>query len=56
MISFDDANMRQERWRIDRFDTLREIFEEFNKCCAKNMPSDGCIAIDKTLYPTRGGI
>ena len=56
MISFDDANTRQERWRTDRFAAFREIFEEFNKCCAKNMSPDDYIAIDETLYPTRGGI
>ena len=56
MISFDDANTRQEQWRTDRFAAFREIFEEFNKCCAKNMSPDDYIAIDETLYPTRGGI
>ena len=56
MISFDDANTRQERWQKDRFAAFREIFEEFNKCCAKNMSPDDYIAIDETLYRTRGGI
>ena len=40
----------------DRFATLREVFEEFNNCCAKNMSPDDYITIVKTLYPTRGGI
>ena len=52
MISFDDANTRQERWRTNRFDAFREMFEEFNKC-AKNMSPDNYIAIDETLYPTK---
>ena len=56
MISFDDANTRQETWLKDRFAAFREIFEEFNKCCAKNMSPDDYIAIDETLYPTRSGI
>ena len=56
MISFDDANTRQETWQTDRFAAFREIFEEFNKCCTKNMSPDDYIAIDETLYPTRGGI
>ena len=56
MISFDDANTRQEPWQKDRFAAFREIFEEFNKCCTKNMSPDDYIAIDETLYPTRGGI
>ena len=56
MISFDDANARQERWRTDRFAAFREIFKEFNKCCAKNISPDYYIAIDETLYPTRGAV
>ena len=56
MISFDDANTRQERWRTDRFAAFRETFEEFNKNCAKNMSPVDYIAIDETLYPARGGI
>ena len=56
MISFDCANVRQEQWQTDRFAAFREIFEEFNKCCAKNMSPRDYIAIDETLYPTRGGI
>ena len=55
MISFDDANTRQETWQKDRFAAFREIFEEFNKCCAKNMSPDDYIVIDQT-YPTRGVI
>ena len=52
MISFDDANMPQERWRTDGFVIFREIFEESNKCYAKTMSSDDYIAIDETLCPT----
>ena len=41
MISFDDANMPQERWRTDGFVIFREIFEDFDKCCGKTMsPND----------------
>ena len=54
MISFDDANTWQERWQTDRFAAFRDIFEEFNKCCTKIMSPDNYIAIDETLYPTRG--
>ena len=54
MISFDDANMRQEQWSTDRFAAFRKILEEFNKCYPKNMSPDDYIAIDETLYPKRG--
>ena len=39
-----------------QFAAFREIFEEFNKGCAKNMSPDDYIATSETLYPTRGGI
>ena len=29
VISFDDANTQQERWRTDRFAAFREIYQEF---------------------------
>ena len=44
MISFNDANTREERSRTDRFGAFRKIFEEFNKSCAKNMSPDNYIA------------
>ena len=47
--------MQQEKWHTDTLAAFRKIFEEFNKFCAKNISPDD-IAIDKTLYPTRGGI
>ena len=56
MIYFDNSSARQEWWPTDRFAASREIFEEFNKCCAKNMYPDDYIAIDEILYPTRGVI
>ena len=55
MISFNDANTQQERWLTDRFAAFGEIFEEFNKCCAKNMSPDNYIVINETLYPRKGG-
>ena len=55
MISFDDANTRQERWRTNRSAAFREIFDEFNKFWAKNMSPDDYIAINHP-YLTSGGI
>ena len=55
ILSFNVASIRQEQWQTDRFAAFREIFEEFNQCCSKNMSLDDYIAIGKT-YPTRGGI
>ena len=56
IISFDDASTRQERWWTDRFAAFREILEELNKCCTKNMSPDDYFATDEIFYPTRGGI
>ena len=56
MIVFDDAASRSERWKTDRFAAFRDIFEKFNNNCAKNMAPDDFLAIDETLYPTRGGV
>ena len=56
MISFDDANTRQERWRAEIFAAFREIFEKFNKCCPKSMSPDNYIATDETWYPAKDGI
>ena len=56
MLCFDDRDTREERWKTDRFAAFREIFEMVNKACARNMTPDDFLAIDETLYPTRGGI
>ena len=50
IIFFDDANTQQERWRTDKFAAFRKVYEEFNKCCTKNMSPDNYIAIEETLY------
>ena len=40
----------------NRFAAFREFFEGVNQARAANMTPDNLLAIDKTLYPTRGGI
>ena len=54
MIIFDDCTTRDQKWKTDRFAEFRNIFEAFNKQCAKNIPSDNYVAPDETLYPPRG--
>ena len=56
MLRFDDAETREERWKTDRFAAFRGIFDMVNKMCARNMSPDNFLAIDETLYPTRGSI
>ena len=52
-IVFDDATIRSERWKTDRFAAFRDIFEKFNNNCAKNMAPDDFLAINETLSNTR---
>ena len=56
MIAFDDAASRSERWKTDRFAAFRDILEKFNNNYVKNMAPDDFLAIDETLYSTRGGV
>ena len=56
MITFDDSTTRNDRWKKDKFSVFREVFEMFNKQCARRYLPDDFLAIDETLYPTRGSI
>ena len=38
MIIFDDCATRDQKWKADRFAEFRNIFEAFNKQCAKTYP------------------
>ena len=55
-LSFDDKTTRAERWQHDRFAAMRSIFEKFNLNCSKHMNPPEYLAIDETLYPSRGKI
>ena len=55
-VSFDDKNTREERWKIDRFAAIRDIFEKFNSNCGKLIEPPQFIALDETLYPMRNKI
>ena len=41
-------------WKKDKFSTFKEVFEMFNKLSAQKYSIDDFLAIDETLYPTRG--
>ena len=55
-LSYDDKATRTERWKADRFAAIREIFEDFNTNCCRMLTPPELLAIDETLYPTRGQI
>lgn len=48
MLTFDDAGTREERWKTNIFAAFRSVF--------KDLAKRDCLTIDKTLYPTKGGI
>ena len=35
MLTFDDPETKQERWKMVRFAAFRSLFERFNKACAQ---------------------
>ena len=49
-LVFDDAEIRQERWKKDRFAAFREFFESFNLQCQKMLVHDFYLALGET-YP-----
>ena len=42
--------------KTDRFAAFVSVFERLNKGSANNMSPDDYVAVDQTLYHTRGGI
>ena len=56
VTQFDDASTRESRCVEDKFAAMRDIFEEFNRNCARARVPSPYLAIDETLYPYRGHI
>ena len=56
MLSFDEPETRQERKKADKFAVMWDFFEAFNKNCGRYLAPSVFLAIDETLYPTRGQI
>ena len=50
---FDDVATREVDWQQDRFTTIREFFEIFNRNCMKHVIPSEYLSIDETLYPMR---
>ena len=51
-LMFDVAT-REVDWQQDRFTTIREFFEIFNRNCMKHIIPSEYLSIDETLYPMR---
>ena len=54
VLSFDDPETREEQKKEDKFAVMRVFFEAVNKNCARALAPPIYLAIDETLYPTRG--
>ena len=50
---FDDVATREVDWQQDRFTTIREFFEIFNRNCMNHVIPSEYLSIDETLYPMR---
>ena len=50
---FDDVATREVDWQQDRFTTIREFFEIFNRNCMKLVIPSEYLSIDETLYHMR---
>ena len=51
-ITLDEIDTREERWKLDRFTAVREIFERFNENCGTALQMGEYGAIDECQYAT----
>ena len=56
LMTFDDFTTSNDRWKKDKYSSFREVFEMFNKQCARNYSPDDFFVIDENLYPAGGSI
>ena len=48
---FDDVVTREVDWQQDRFTTIREFFEIFNRNCMNHVIPSEYLSIDETYIP-----
>ena len=56
LITFDDKETRNNRWKSDKFAYMKELFEDVNERNSRMSHLSPLLAIDETLYPYRGHI
>ena len=56
LITFDDKEMRNGRWKTGKFTCMRELFEDMNERNARMRHTSPFLATDETFYPYRGHI
>ena len=52
-LTFDDFEIRAERWKTDRFAAIRGFFEDCNDNFGAALVPEDYISLDETLYPMR---
>ena len=52
-LSFNDESTPAERWKKDRFTSIRKFFEKFNNQYMLILAPGDYLSLDKTLYPMR---
>ena len=56
LITFDDKETRNDRWKTDKFACMRDLLEDINEINARMRHTSPLLGIDETLYPYRGHI
>ena len=56
LITFDDKETRNNRWKTDQFACMREPFEDINEKNTRMRHSSPLLEVDETLYSYRGHI
>ena len=52
-LTFDDYQDRQERWKLDRFAAIRDVWESFSDNLGKYLLPSEYESLDETFYPMR---
>ena len=56
LMEFGDRETRRQRWREDKFVTIREFFMKINENNGRCCNSSPYVSVDETLYPYHGRI
>ncbi len=54
MMRFDDRATRQQRWFVDKFVPIREVFDMFTDSCRRHYSPGECLTVDEQLVAFRG--
>ena len=52
-LTFNDYQDRQERWKLDQFAAIRDVWQSFNDNLGKYLSPSEYESLDEALYPMR---